>query len=83
MNQFKTRQQKLKFLQDIQQGKATLVSLIKPITGVLYIHNNKVFAHQTKDGYKVLEEEIDIATYEKQFTYNHTHKILFKDYSNP
>ncbi len=77
MKHLQTRQQKVKFLQDLQQGKTSLQEIVKPITGVIYIHNGKVFAHQTTDGYKQIEPEIELCDYKQQ----HTHQVIFEDFS--
>ena len=79
MKQLQTRQQKVKFLQDLQHGKTSLQHIVRPITSIIYIDNGKVFARRTADGYGEIKPEIELCDYKEHYT----HQVIFEDFSKP
>lgn len=74
-----TREQKIQFLKNLHNGKASPEDLLQPITAVLFIEQGKVFAYQTAGETTRLNEPVD----EKDLNlpYQVTSRLIFEDYS--
>jgi hypothetical protein len=81
MKQLHTRQQKVKFLQDLHTGKARLQDALAPVCGVIFIRSGKVFAREDKSDYKALEAEIDTEAYAAQHSGTYSHVVELVDFS--
>jgi hypothetical protein len=75
MKTLNTREQKVKFLQDLHSSKVALRSVLKPVYGVLFVHEGNVFARQDKGGYKALDVEIEVEEYEARHAGTFSHIV--------
>jgi ABC-type arginine transport system ATPase subunit len=79
MKTLRTRQQKIMFLHELQQGRTSVQAILKTVSGVIYIENGNVIAHQTSDGYTEIKPEIAVFDYKDPYT----HQVIIEDFSNP
>jgi hypothetical protein len=78
MKQLQTRQQKVKFLQDLQHGRITVQAILKPVAGVIYVREGNVFAHETEASYSPIEPAIPLCDYSLPYT----HQVEIINFSN-
>ena len=89
MKNLQTREQKIKYLKDLESGKASVNDIAEPISGSIFTQPGEggktyVFLYTSKEGSKTFPEPgIEVNEFKKLYSKGFSHELQFENFSNP